>query len=54
MPRDAKTGRKEELEKPAERFADEDLEQVAGGKSIFADIPRIPLKDYDDEVKSKI
>ncbi|WHH59532.1 hypothetical protein [Petroclostridium sp. X23] len=54
MPENKKIEKQEEPEKQFEQFSDEGLVQVSGGKSAFTNVPRVPLKDYDDEVKKNI
>lgn len=33
---------------------DEELDGVTGGTSVFADVPRVPSRDYNNEIKNKI
>jgi hypothetical protein len=37
-----------------QELMDEDLNGVTGGRSEFADVPRVPSRDYDDSIKKKI
>lgn len=32
----------------------DELEQVTGGNSAFADVPRVPQHDIDDSLREKI
>ena len=43
--------------KPEEKDAilnEEELAQVSGGANPFADLPRTPTNDYDEEIKNKV
>lgn len=33
---------------------EDELDGVTGGRSTFADVPRVPSWDYNDEIKNKI